>query len=153
MTSNRCFARILNQDVWLLDVVILCRNVPCGLKSLLHLNRSKGQEKKVLCIKKVNQKKMHDRQLCSLCPRERDSHLESWSRQGFTLLPPSLPPSLPLFIHTFGRPGIEPTAPAVEARSFNRWTAREVPTLHLIRGICSGAFYTPERKHYGRWLW
>ena len=29
------------------------------------------------------------------------------------------------------RPGIEPVPPAVEARSLNHWTAREVHTLHF----------------------
>lgn len=30
------------------------------------------------------------------------------------------------------RPGIEPTSPAMEARSLNHWMAREVPHLHFI---------------------
>ena len=29
--------------------------------------------------------------------------------------------------------GIEPVLPAVEVRSFNHWTAREVPVLFLMR--------------------
>ena len=30
------------------------------------------------------------------------------------------------------RPGIEPAPPAVEARSLNHWTAREVPNLNYF---------------------
>ena len=33
------------------------------------------------------------------------------------------------------QPGIKPAPPAVEARSFNHWTAREVPKFMLLKRI------------------
>ena len=39
------------------------------------------------------------------------------------------------------RPGMEPTSPALEARSLNHWTTREVPILRFeITGVCSLRF-------------
>ena len=37
--------------------------------------------------------------------------------------------------HLSSRPGIEPVLPAVEARSLNHWTTREVPWTDFSTGI------------------